>query len=163
MVEYTIQNDLHSVCFSHFYQLCKVTFCTKDRIDFHVIAGIITVVGNRCKYRIQVNYIYAKCLQIINSFNNTLQVTAIHFVTPLTVTPVSAVRFICFLIQQFFLLRIFRKFVPVCNILIIYCTTCVCLSSIVAFIAIVETIREDLVDNCILHPVRSFKSSFVNN
>ena len=86
MVKHTIENDVHTVGFRCRNHLFKIAQRTQNGINGHIIAGIVSVIGNGTEHGVQIDHRHSQRFQVFNLLGNTLQVTAVNLVGVLTIT-----------------------------------------------------------------------------
>ena len=82
MVEDAVQHDVHIAGVGGVEQFAQRVVAAQQRIDLHVVEGVIAMVGRRCKDRVQVDGIDAKFLQVVKLIDDAAQVTALEALAP---------------------------------------------------------------------------------
>ena len=64
MIKNTVQNHPYPVLLALCNEHCKILFRSQHRVNLHIVAGIIPMIGIGAKYRVQIQYRNMQCLQI---------------------------------------------------------------------------------------------------
>ena len=154
MVEHTIQNQVHVAGGQFGGQRVERVSVAKHGVDAHVIGGVVAMVGGRLKNGVQIDGCDAQVLQVIQSINQALQVTAVEI---FTVGASAGIR----------TARVADGFVPIRGQGAVHGATGLAVEEragwlVVGLIAIAEAVGEDLVDHRVLYPIRCCEIRGVN-
>src|SRR5829696_500175 len=80
MIKYTIQDHVHLALVRFIEQESQRIVASKQRVDIVKVIGVITVIRSGCKYWVEVEGRNSQLFQVIQFFNDPIQITTFESV-----------------------------------------------------------------------------------
>ncbi len=155
VVEYAVQDDMDAAGVRLGRQAGEQGLVSHGWVDCQVIAGIVTMIGGGEENRVEVNGRHTQTLQVIQLVHQALQVTAVEV---LGISPAAG---------GGSRTRIAHGSIPIRTHGAVHCPAGLVVEEcsrrrVIGSVAVAETVREDLVYDRILDPVRRLVSRIID-